>query len=113
MKKLARIRGIRFRQQNGRCHYCEQQMWTIDRAEFARKHRISKKQANHLQATAEHLVPRSEGGKDEKANIVAACRFCNSHRHYRKVALAADVFQKWVRTRMARGKWHPTHLVIL
>ena len=30
--------------------------------------------------TTEHLVPRSQGGGDQLDNIVAACRYCNSHR---------------------------------
>ncbi|QUM71074.1 hypothetical protein ICN83_11850 [Sphingopyxis granuli] len=66
MNKLARIREICFLQQNGRCHYCEQPMWIDDREKFAREYRISSKKVHFLQATAEHLVPRSEGGRTVK-----------------------------------------------
>ena len=31
--------------------------------------------------SADHLVPRHDGGMTEPGNIVAACRKCNSERH--------------------------------
>ncbi|WP_339009581.1 HNH endonuclease [Aeromonas popoffii] len=34
-----------------------------------------------LQCTGEHLQPRSNGGSNQPANIVAACRHCNGTRH--------------------------------
>jgi 5-methylcytosine-specific restriction endonuclease McrA len=32
---------------------------------------------SELSCTAEHLVPRCAGGKNDRTNIVAACRRCN------------------------------------
>jgi len=43
--------------------------------------------------TADHVVPRIEGGSDEPHNLVAACQRCNSAR-----SLA------WVRARAARRR---------
>lgn len=35
---------------------------------------------NYSQATLEHLIPKSQGGKLEKENIRLACRECNQQR---------------------------------
>ncbi|PKP97485.1 MAG: restriction endonuclease [Alphaproteobacteria bacterium HGW-Alphaproteobacteria-13] len=110
MNKIAKIRENRLIQQKGRCCYCQQPMWANNPAKFARKHRISGKQARFLQATAEHLTPRSEGGKDRKANIAAACWFCNTRRHRAKQALSPDLYRRKVQKRMAGGKWHGLRL---
>ena len=36
--------------------------------------------------TADHLVPRSQGGNNVRSNIVTACRTCNSRRRDRPVS---------------------------
>src|SRR3546814_1576916 len=69
MNKLTKFREIRFYQQNGRCHYCGDPMWTTDSAKFAKIYQVSNKQARWRQATAEHLIPRSKGGSDRRVNI--------------------------------------------
>src|SRR3546814_9416504 len=85
MNKLTKFREIRFYQQNGRCHYCGDPMWTTDSAKFAKIYQVSNKQARGRQATAEHLIPRSKGGSDRRVNIVAACIFSNSNRNREKL----------------------------
>src|SRR3546814_19860548 len=85
-------------------------MWTTDSAKFAKIYQVSNKQARWRQATAEHLIPRSKGGSDRRVNIVAACLFCNSHRHRAKLALDAEAFREKVISRMAGGKWHSRRL---
>lgn len=40
--------------------------------------------------TADHLIPRSKGGRGVRANIVAACRACNK---YKKDMTADEFFQ--------------------
>src|SRR3546814_6935641 len=84
-------------------------MWTTDSAKFAKIYQVSNKQARWRQATAEHLIPRSKGGSDRRVNIVAACLFCNSHRHRAKLALDAEAFREKVISRMAGGKRSEEH----
>lgn len=50
--------------QNGLCHYCERRM------------RIIRNGHHPCQATKDHKIPRSAGGKN-RANLVAACYQCN------------------------------------
>lgn len=84
------------RLQDGKCWYCLCEM-------------ESGPVQSSSQCTAEHLVPRSEGGSDKAENIVAACRFCNTTRHKRKRALSATQFKQMVRQRIANGKWKSQH----
>lgn len=35
---------------------------------------------NHSEVSVEHLVPQSQGGGDDPANLLPACRSCNSRR---------------------------------
>lgn len=110
MSKIQKIRNASFKAQNGVCYYCQQPMWRDHPDAFARQHLISVRQARFLQATAEHLRPRSEGGGNARTNIVAACFFCNSTRHKAKVPLPPAGHLKKVRARMAAGRWHRLHL---
>ena len=107
MCKLRKIRKIRFEQQGGRCHYCGLPMWQDDAAFFAQVHGLSRKRARWLQASAEHLVARCDGGPDKLENIAAACIWCNKRRHSVKKVKAPEAYQKWVQRLMAQGKWHP------
>lgn len=48
------------------CHYCS---------------RVTNRIENHaLQATRDHILPRSFGGPDDLSNYVLACRTCNNKR---------------------------------
>jgi len=73
---------------------------------FAASYRISPRAARQLQCTAEHLVPQSDGGGDDAANIAAACHRCNQGRHRRTVAPDPEQFRRHVQGRVCRGKWH-------
>ncbi|MGC1270017.1 MAG: HNH endonuclease [Croceibacterium sp.] len=106
MKKIQKIRAVCFQHQQGRCHYCGFPMWQEDMPRFARDMGITPNQARMLQATAEHLVPRSEGGKDHATNVVAACHTCNTRRHKRKVPRTPAAHRAWILTRLAAGAWH-------
>ena len=105
-RSLVHHRTTAFSHQSGRCHYCELPMWLDDPAEFTEKYRISSGKARLLRCTAEHLVARQDGGSDSSSNIVAACWFCNSRRHRRKVAPSPDLYKLRVRKRINQGRWH-------
>jgi 5-methylcytosine-specific restriction endonuclease McrA len=111
MANLSKLRARRFSEQAGRCHYCRQPMRLGEGAIFAEQHGLTTSQAAFLQATAEHLTARSEGGSNAPANIVAACAYCNGHRHRACLPLLPAAFQRHVRARLARGRWHGLCLV--
>lgn len=110
MTRLQKIRQVQIKAQAGCCYYCEQPMWLKDADGFAEKHRLSAGRAAFLRATAEHLVARSDGGEDTKANVVAACHYCNAHRHRAQRALAPEEYAARVRLRLANGRWHGMRL---
>lgn len=106
---VVRLRRAAFSEQCGRCCYCDSPMWLVDEAGFAARHHLSIRQAHWLQATAEHLVARSDGG-GHAGNIAAACRWCNWMRHrYRASSKAPSpaAYRSHVRDRLAKGKWRP------
>lgn len=95
LTQLQRSRQIAFDRQRGRCYYCDQHM--------------CKTKAHgplHLLCTAEHLLPRGEGGLDDASNIVAACLHCNRTRHRRKVPPDPYTYRAEVRRRVTKGRWH-------
>ncbi len=53
--------------------------------------------------TAEHVLPKSLGGKTNRANIAAACQCCNKRRGNLKDSVQ---FSQHVRRRCKAGKWH-------
>ncbi|WP_352453422.1 HNH endonuclease signature motif containing protein [Mesorhizobium sp. M0106] len=69
--------------------------------------RISTNLRRRFRATAEHLIPRSEGGPDIRRNIVAACLQCNTARHRAAVPLGHKDYQSKVAQAVLKGKWHP------
>ena len=109
-RKIQKYRLLAFERQNGRCYYCEAPIWLEKIAEFAARFGLSLRQANLFKCTAEHRVARQDGGSDSSENIVAACWFCNSRRHRRKLALSPKAFKKLVSQRMKQLKWHPKQL---
>ena len=70
-----------FNRQGERCYYCDGPMWLDDKEAFAARFSLSPAEASAFRCTAEHIKPKSEGGTNERANIVAACEFCNLIRH--------------------------------
>jgi hypothetical protein len=107
MKELHRSRFLAFQSQCGRCYYCRYEMWLTYPEELTSVFGYSRRQALRLKCTAEHLVPRSEGGSDRVSNIVAACLHCNMTRHKRAKPLAPDSYLEIVQSRLERGRWHP------
>ncbi|WP_279463702.1 HNH endonuclease [Aeromonas dhakensis] len=61
----------------------------------------------YCSARGEHLQPRSNGGSNQTANIVAACRHCNGTRHKTPKVLSPEQYQKKVRARVGKGGWFP------
>ena len=67
MDEVRENRAIRAFQQGNKCFYCEVTMTAVGNKE-------------PTACTAEHLVPRSQGGTNDLHNIVAACLCCNTAR---------------------------------
>ncbi len=109
---LYRSRSRAFARQHGRCFYCGQPMWLGDSAPFQKRFNLSADAAQRFQCTAEHLHPRGEGGRDSRANIVAACVFCNRHRHKTQLPKGPAAYREYVQRRVARGRWGPQGAVL-
>ena len=101
-KSLSRFRATAFSEQGGLCYYCNQSMWLLDVARFAAEFGLTLGQAKLFRCTAEHLVPRCDGGTDARSNIVAACVDCNGTRHRCKMPLPPDRWRVRRLTRLAR-----------
>lgn len=104
-KTIRKIRARKMKSQTGHCHYCRQPMWSGEPDEFCRTSGIRRRFATSFQCTAEHLVPRSEGGGNRPGNIVAACRYCNQNRHRSGRTIDADIYLQLVRRRIGKGRW--------
>jgi 5-methylcytosine-specific restriction endonuclease McrA len=103
---LKTMRARAYISQNGSCYYCGVRMWLEDPHEIREKFGISRRAIRLIRCTAEHLHARSDGGSDAKANIVAACWFCNQTRHRRKRPLDALQFRNLVKKRVRAKRWH-------
>jgi hypothetical protein len=99
-----------FKNQSGRCYYCESMMWLDKQEDFAAKHNITVKEAARFKCTAEHLVARCDGGGNGKSNIVASCLFCNGGRHRRQKPPAPNHYRELIKKRLKKGKWFPESL---
>lgn len=112
--KLSKARNKAYRQQHGLCVYCEKPMWLDDPEAYANKYLITLRQAKIFRCTAEHLVARQDGGKDNLVNIAAACLFCNRLRHNRKTPLEPLRFKSLVARRLKKSRWNtinrPVHI---
>lgn len=100
-------RNKAFKKQTGHCYYCGYVMWQGESKAFAATYDMTEKEAKRFQCTAEHLLPRSEGGSNRSRNIVAACYHCNSTRHKIKNAPKPLVYKGRIQKRLRKGKWHP------
>jgi 5-methylcytosine-specific restriction endonuclease McrA len=99
-KLLKHPRTIACLRQSGRCYYCTLPMWSGSLSEFASKYRLTVGQARVLRCTGEHLTARQDGGNASTSNIVAACVFCNQHRHRRKNPPAPESYKRLVNARL-------------
>lgn len=59
------------------CHYCTKQLQGDD-------------------ATADHIVPKESGGRDEESNLVAACRSCNSAKKDKALIRVTWLNPRWL-----------------
>lgn len=105
-KYLQKLRMQAFKRQSGRCFYCRMPIWHTDPMRFAHRYGISLAASRQFRCTAEHLHARSDGGSDTEVNVVAACLFCNGHRHRTRVPLSPELFLARVRRRVAAGRWN-------
>ncbi|HSH88348.1 MAG TPA: HNH endonuclease [Ramlibacter sp.] len=95
MSSLASKRTRASQRQEGRCHYCALLM-------------LEGGPPNHpLACTAEHLIARRDGGSNAAANIVAAHRFCNRHRHTPRNPRTPEQHRAFVQMRVSKGRWFP------
>lgn len=99
------FRSRAYKQQGGRCYYCCVRMWQTSPSELGIEH-LCTSASDEVRSTAEHLVPKCDGGSDTATNIVAACARCNGGRHKRRRVLDPQAFRAFVRRRIARGRWH-------
>lgn len=108
--RVHKYRAQRFVEQHQRCFYCGFPMWIRRPAKFAKRFAISLAEAERFKCTAEHRQALCDGGTSRRDNIVAACLYCNHHRHELKMAPDAQRYLARVSRRVARGAWHPQHL---
>ena len=104
--RICRLRLRAFLLQHGLCWYCGAPMWLTSSLELDAE-LPSSAAASRLRCTAEHLVARTDGGRDTPSNVVAACFHCNHTRHVRKHPPTPEVYRLEVGRRMARHGWHP------
>ncbi len=93
LRRKALRRKAAKRQEN-HCYYCE---------------RLMTSRQPQLCCTAEHLIARSDQGKDSNSNIVAACKFCNAMRHRLCPSLPALEYAATVKKLVTLNKWHERH----
>ena len=102
---LIKSRQSAYQQQLGRCIYCYKPMWAERPESFANKFKLTLRQVKFYQCTAEHLMTRQDGGKDNINNIAAACKCCNQQRHKLKTPLQPVEYQQYVQKRVAQNRW--------
>lgn len=112
LSKRSRHRHSAFIKQSGKCYYCNLPMWESDLASYAVEHNITIPQAKLLRCTAEHLLARTDGGKDQADNIVAAHLWCNRKRHARKLAPPPREYRHLVQQRLSKGRWFAKELLM-
>lgn len=109
-QKARKHRNLAAQKQAWLCYYCGLPMGGpgspyIDSIESSRP---------ALQASAEHLTARAQGGKETSQNIVAAHIFCNRQRHRPKRPPDPQSFSAKVKRRIQVGRWFcPWDLALL
>lgn len=91
---IIHLRRIAARKQAQHCYYCNY---------------IMSRRCPQLRCTAEHLIPRSNNGKDTRSNIVAACKFCNLMRHRLYPRISPADYAQIVRRHVSSKMWHQYH----
>jgi 5-methylcytosine-specific restriction endonuclease McrA len=105
-KSLKSPRKQAYRKQAGRCFYCSMPIWEDTPDHIVESLGLTPRQANQLKSTGEHLLAHAEDGESDCSNIVAACQYCNMHRHKAKNPLPPSKYRKYVKARLAKGLWH-------
>lgn len=75
MTKIQSLRSRAFHAQQERCFYCNFPMWNDGVRAFARRFRITVRQARPNRCMAEHLLVRCDGGQDSAENVVKMVAF--------------------------------------
>lgn len=89
---LVRNKIASWHEQNGRCCYCYKETWLLPFVEKGKR---------EDEATAEHVRPKSLGGKNNYFNIVNACSHCNSERssmdamEYWEIRQCSEKYKAW------------------
>ena len=67
---------------NPYCCYCNHRLvdWCVSLNKFQKKCQ-GKTWLSKWHATLEHIIPRSQGGKNVLSNLMLACRKCNQERN--------------------------------
>lgn len=106
--KLKKLRAMAFDRQGGHCCYCGLPMSVNGTDADCQVRLVNPGIARYLLCTAEHLVARQDGGRDDPGNIAAACWYCNTSRHRGGVpqAIARDAVAYWEYV-VNRPFWHP------
>lgn len=81
-----RRRSLLFQRAAGKCFYCGDPVFESG-CEHSRDWLVVRSHDSTM--TREHMVPTVRGGADESANVVCACRACNT----RKAAFTTDEFR--------------------
>ena len=102
---LRNSRQKAYQSQSGNCIYCFKPMWLEKPEDFANKFKLTLRQVRSYQCTAEHLLPRQDGGKDSLSNIAAACKYCNQQRHKPKLSLPPVKYQEYVQKKVDQNRW--------
>lgn len=100
-----------YNRQGGLCHYCGKPMILAGGGAGICGRAVPRDFLRRMACTAEHLIAKKDGGTNALANIVAACRFCNSTRHARKKPLPPEKYKQLVRGRLEGGRWHPQQIL--
>ncbi len=108
-KALISSRKRAFLAQGGRCCYCQARTWLKNTSELEAR-AIPRSVVQWFKCTAEHAVPRKDGGGNGPDNIRAACRLCNLRRQQRKRQLSEAEYARFVRLRVAKGRWWPASI---
>lgn len=87
-RRLKRLRKVALYKQKGACFWCGDPMIvkTQDNASGVWNH--------PKMATADHLIRTADGGLTVDGNIVAACLYCNTRRHWSAYDLVKDENQR-------------------
>jgi 5-methylcytosine-specific restriction endonuclease McrA len=92
-------------ERDGLCCYCDSPMWEADPIAFSIANQVAAEFLWCFQCTTEHIVARTDGGRNGRENIAAACRLCNQRRHEAPSPLSFEEFRVFVQDEIRQGRW--------